>query len=326
MSGRFGELVALLRQAPGRIFIQTHDVPDPDAIAAAHGLRYILEQREIATSILYDRAIDKADSRKMIELFHIELLPVSAMAGFASGDWTVLVDAQKGNANIRDLPSVEVAAIDHHELRDDACYQYMDIRPEVGSCSSIIASYFIDEDIAFPTMIATALMYGIFVDTDNLSRAVSNLDAEMFNQLHRFSDPELIKRIRGSQITLTDLRVYAEAFRTVEIYGPIGFLRLENASDGLIGAASDIVLSLEGVDIAIAYSMRPGGVKLSARSINPRFPASTFIKAVVDGLGFGGGHAHMAGGFMPDEQLPKDRSADTLIKFRTIRLLESQVE
>ena len=132
-----------------------------------------------------------------------------------------------------------------------------------------------------------------------------------------------ISKIRGSQITLDDLKLYAEAFRTVEVYGPVGFLKLDDANDGLIGAASDIVLSLEGVDIAIAYSLRPAGVKISVRSIRDGMAANKFVRTLVDGLGFGGGHAHMAGGFIPAERIPPDKSMDTLIKHRAIQLLES---
>ena len=145
----------------------------------------------------------------------------------------------------------------------------------------------------------------------------------MLFRSHPLSDPELIKQIRGNQITLQDLKLYAEAFRTVEAYGPVAFLKLDDANDGLIGAASDIVLSLENIDVAVAYSMRPEGVKLSVRSINRSIPANTFVRFLVEGLGFGGGHEHMAGGFIPYENLPGDKNLDTVIKYRGIRCLEN---
>lgn len=322
MSGKFAELEALARRAPGELFIQTHDVPDPDAIAAAHGLRLLFKERGIESRVVYAQEIEKADSRKMLELFDIELWPYSCVSDVDEEDWVVLVDVQKGNGNLRCLNVVEVAAVDHHELRADASYRFMDVRPEVGASSSIVASYYEEAGVRPGRQAATALLYGIFVDTDNLTRAVSPLDLDMFYRLHSFSDQELLKRIRGNQITLADLRLYAEAFRTVEVYGPLAFLRLDDADDGLIGAASDIVLSLEGVDVSIAYSIRPSGVKISVRSISDPMPAAHFVRALVRGLGFGGGHAHMAGGFIPAEALPADRSIDTTIKYRAVKLLE----
>lgn len=324
MPGSIDKLADILRETPGEVFIQTHDVPDPDAIASAHGLRHLLAGKGIPSKIIYDREIEKADSRKMMELFDIELWPVTSIQPMDAEDWIVLVDVQKGNINLRCLrPAVEIAAIDHHELRADAEYRYLDVRPDIGSCSSIVAEYYFHSGATPPRLVASALLYGIFIDTDNLTRAVSALDVEMFYLLHPLSDAELIKRIRGNQITLRDLRLYAEAFRTVEVYGPVAFLRLDDANDGLIGASSDIVLSLENVDVAIAYSLRPEGVKISVRSISKAIPANTFVRTLVNGLGFGGGHDHMAGGFIPRENLPADRNLDTVIRYRSIRCLES---
>lgn len=324
MPGSIDELADILKQTPGEVFIQTHDVPDPDAIASAHGLKHLLMEKGVSSRIIYDREIEKADSRKMLELFEIELLPITSIQVMEAEDWVVLVDVQKGNTNLRCLlPMVEIAAIDHHELKPEARYRYLDVRPDIGSCSSIIAEYYFKSDVVPPRLVATALLYGIFIDTDNLTRAVAPLDVEMFYLLHPLSDPELIKQIRGNQITLHDLKLYAEAFRTVEVFGPVAFLKLDDANDGLIGASSDIVLSLENVDIAIAYSLRPEGVKLSVRSINRSIPANIFVRVLVEGLGFGGGHDHMAGGFIPREKLPADKNLDTLIKYRAIRCLES---
>jgi single-stranded DNA-specific DHH superfamily exonuclease len=68
--------------------------------------------------------------------------------------------------------------------------------------------------------------------------------------------------------------------------------------------------------------MRHEGVKLSVRSINKAIPANTFVRALVRDLGFGGGHDHMAGGFIPRENLPADKNLDTVIKYRAIRCLE----
>ncbi|OHD28097.1 MAG: hypothetical protein A2Y38_00850 [Spirochaetes bacterium GWB1_59_5] len=323
MATRIERLASLLRDAPGAVFVQPHDVPDPDAIASAFGLHYLLSRFNIESRVIYGREYEKIDAQRMVELLGIELSLASDVTSIDTEDWLVIVDGQKGNANIVDLRCVEVAAIDHHELRTDASYRYSDIRPEVGSCSSIIADYFFEAGEAPPRLVATALMYGIFVDTDNMTRSVSALDARMFYRLHEHVDADLIRRLRCSQITRSDLAVYAEAFRTVEIYGKLGFLRLTDADDSLVGSANDILLSLDEVDVSIAFSVRSDGVKLSVRSIIDAIRADDLARVVVYGLGFGGGHTHMAGGFMPASALPQGRSIDTLIKHRAISYLES---
>ncbi len=322
MATRIETLASILRKAPGSVFIQPHDVPDPDAIASAFGLRQLLARRGVEATIVYGREYQKIDTRRMVELLGIELSRAADVASIDSEAWLVLVDGQKGNANIGDLHCREVASIDHHELRSDASYLYSDIRPELGSCSAMIAEYYFEAGETPPVSVATALTYGIFVDTDNLTRGVSDLDARMFHLLHAHVDPELIVQLRGSQLVLRDLAIYAEAFKTVDVYGRLGFLRLADADDSLIGAATDILLSLDEVDVALAFSSRLDGIKLSVRSHDKTLRADDLARGVVEGLGYGGGHAHMAGGFIPAAQIPPDKPVDLFIKHRAICHIE----
>ncbi len=322
-ANRLDILCELLRQAPDEVFLQPHNVPDPDAIASALGLQYLLAQRGIESVIVYDREIEKANSLKMLEVFKGELVRAADAHTLGEEDWAVLVDVQKGGSNITDLDTDEVAVIDHHEYLGNKGYRFEDVRPWAGSCAAIIADYAFENGIDLPPRIATALLYGIFMDTDNLTRGAASLDIEMFYRLYGFCDISLINELRGNEISLTDLNLYADAFKTVEIYDEIGFLKLTSVNDSLLGAASDIVVSVAGVNVVVAYSTRPQGIKLSTRSISGAVKANDLVRAIVEGCGFGGGHNHMAGGFIPKENLNAHRSVDTFIKHRAIRHFET---
>ena len=316
-------LVDILKDAPDEIFIQPHNVPDPDAIASSLGLYYLLSLRGIKKlAIVYDQEIEKANSLKMLELFNVPIIKSSDASTLGAEDWAVLVDAQKGNANITDLPTDEVAAIDHHEFSGDKGYKFMDIRPEAGSCSAIIADWFFENNIEPPRHVATALLYGIFMDTDNLTRGVSNLDVDMFYKLYGLSDINLIAELKGNEISINDLDSYAEAFKTIEIYDEIAFLRLKDVNDSLLGAAGDIVVSVSGVNIVVAYSIRDKGIKLSVRSACRQIKANDLVKFLVEDCGVGGGHDNMAGGFIIKENLSEARVLDTFIKHRAISYFE----
>jgi nanoRNase/pAp phosphatase (c-di-AMP/oligoRNAs hydrolase) len=160
------------------------------------------------------------------------------------------------------------------------------------------------------------------MDTSDLTRGASDLDINMFYKLYSISDIDMIVELRGNEISVNDLNLYAEAFRTVEIYDEIGFLRLESANDSLLGAAGDIVVSVAGVNISIAYAKRESGIKLSVRSITDRINASELVRFLVEGVGKGGGHDHMSGGFIPRENLIASRSIDTFLKHRAIAFYE----
>ncbi|RKX83775.1 MAG: DHH family phosphoesterase [Spirochaetes bacterium] len=319
---KLDELVELLKKAPDEVFIQPHNVPDPDAIAASFGLQYLLKIRGIDAQIVYENEIEKANSAKMLELFDIKLSLASDVATLGEEDWTVLVDVQKGNSNVIDLVTDEVAVIDHHEYMGNNGYKLEDVRPEVGACSTIISQYFIENKIDIPRAVATALLYGIFMDTDNLTRGVSELDINMFYQLYNISDISLITELKGNQISRNDLQDYAKAFKTVEVYGEIGFLYLDNGNDSLLGASSDIVITIAGVNIVVAYAPRKDGYKFSTRSINKDINASELVRFILEGKGFGGGHNSMAGGFLPKSSLESDKSLHTFIRHRAISFVE----
>ncbi|PKL10138.1 MAG: DHH family phosphoesterase [Spirochaetae bacterium HGW-Spirochaetae-7] len=316
-------LAALLAQAPDEVFIQPHNVPDPDAIAASAGMQYLLGLRGIKTTIVYDREIEKSDSARMLDLFGIEMQLAKSVATLGTEDWALLVDGQKGAGNLTDLATDEVACIDHHEYRPGQGYRFEDIRPGVGACASIVAEYFFENRVEPPRKLATALVFGIMKDTESLTRGLSDLDIEMFYRLYHFADPSLIKVLNGAQLTKSDLDHYADAFRTVEVYDGLGFMRLDSLDDSLLGAAGDIVLSLDTVTVVLAYSVRQGGVKLSVRSEIEEVKANDLVRFVLEGSGFGGGHDHMAGGFLPVANIPAGRVIDTYLRHRAILFVDT---
>jgi len=323
VQSKIATLVPLLGDAPRGVLIQTHDIPDPDAIASAFGLQVLLSMLGVESRIVHERAFEKVDARRMVELLGVKLSIASESILCDGLDRVVVVDAQNGNSNIVHLDCVTIAAIDHHPLRLDASYLYTDIRPDVGACSSIIAEYFFESGNEPTSLAATALYYGILVDTDNMTRGVSDLDAEMFYRLRKYVDLATIQRLRSSQITLRDLAMYARAFNTVEVYARMGFIMLEDADSSLVGSASDIVLSVDEVDVAVAHSVRSDGVRISVRSSDRTIPADDLVRALTAGIGFGGGHPHMAGGFIPVENLPGDTPVKLLLKQRAIEHLEA---
>ena len=56
-------------------------------------------------------------------------------------------------------------------------------------------------------------------------------------------------------------------------------------------------MSLDGIDFAVAYSAKEEGVKLSIRS-GGVYDAGRISNRALKDIGNGGGHEHMAGGFI----------------------------
>ena len=69
----------------------------------------------------------------------------------------------------------------------------------------------------------------------------------------------------------------------MEVYDQLGFLCLDNGNDSLLGAASDIVITIAGVNVVVAYSIRDNGIKFSTRSINKKIKANLLVRYILDG-------------------------------------------
>lgn len=297
------KLDELLRQINREhIYIQTHNFPDPDAIASAYGLQRLLEYNGVPATICYKGKIDRYNTEKLRELMEIELLEVDELTETLKGaDEVILVDAQKGNSNIIDIAGDEIICIDHHPLNEKAGYRFADIRPGVGACASIIAQYFFDNGIPMDQRIATVLTYGIRVDTNNLSRGVSALDMEMLYRMFEDCDYDIIHLLENSNLCFEDLMAYSTAISSIEVYDNISFADTgENCPEALIASVSDFMLALVEVSFSVVYSQKDEGLKISVRSENPSaLDAGKIIGQALQGIGNGGGHAAMAGGFVP---------------------------
>ena len=288
------------------VFIQTHNYPDPDAIASAYGLQKLLETQGIPATLCYEGRIDKLSASKMLEAFGIRMVPYDRLrASMTPQDYIICVDAQKLSGNTTDFIGDEVACIDHHPTFVPMEYHYQDIRM-VGACASLIAEYYVRSGNTPDRNVATALLYGIKMDTLQFTRGVTPLDIEMFGFLFPLCDQEVLADLERNNMEFSDLKAYGEAIESIELYDKIGFSCIPfSCPDALIAILSDFILALIEVEVAVVFSFRKDGVKLSVRSEDPDIHAGDLLHEALKGLGSGGGHAVMGGGLIPKENQHK---------------------
>lgn len=297
-------LVELLRGH--RVFLQTHNFPDPDAISSAFGLQKYLEHYGVLSTICYVGSIDRFNTRKMMDNFGIEIYSYDDIDGMTEEDYIVHVDCQKPNANTTDLPGDEVACVDHHPIfQETEDYRYKDIRI-AGACASIVASYYACGDVPIDEDVATALIYGIKMDTDDLIRGVTQLDMDMMSFLFSYVNWKKLSDMYHSTIEFHDLSAYGAAIENIEVFDYVGFTYMPfECPNSLVAIISDFVLSLDVVDVAVVYSVNSAGIKFSVRSEKANVDAGKLVRAALDGIGTGGGHAAMAGGFIGEKSMKR---------------------
>ena len=302
---KLDELTAIIKERLGghKVVIQTHDFPDPDAVSAAFGLQYLLGLRGIPSEIVYFGKFDRVTLRLMSEELGVKLTASADYTG-TEEDLVINVDGQKNNANFTDMVGTEIACIDHHPWVTEYEYPFIDHRI-VGACATIVFSYFKENNIEIPANVATALLYGIKVDTQNFTTGVKDADIDAFSVLNSLADPTLIARFDSNELEVVDLRAYGAAIQNFVTSDGVGFVHIPfDCPDRLIAMVSNFILSLDCVVLSVVYADRNGGLKFSIRSEVPGFMSGDWVQLALAGIGDGGGHPTMAGGIIFPEMLP----------------------
>ncbi len=316
MEGRTSQFQKLLSviEMGSKIYIQAHDFPDHDAIASAFSLSYLLARNDIESKIVYSGEIRRADLKRMIKELGVELIKASKI-NFDKEDNIILVDSCIGNKNVTRLNGKYIAIIDHHkkiEIKEDI--PFLDIDDTLGSCSSIIFSYFNNiENI--DTKVATALMIGINIDTRNMSRGVNTQDLYAFYNLYFRSDIETVNSIVRNHITISDLKYFKYAIENIATYKEIGFCFFPFKFDiNLLGIIGDFFLSVNEISFVLLCMETENEVLFSSRNENINWSSAEIINIILKDKGFGGGHDHMAGGIIQNKDFfNKNEIFETLI-------------
>ena len=283
-----------------RIFIQTHNFPDHDAVASAYGLSELLLTYGIKNCIIYKGEIERDSLVKMVERLNINISKYEDL-NISAQDKIVVIDGCKGNSNVEELEGEEILVIDHHEVKEPEDVKYTDIRSSYGACSTIIYTYYKQLGKQMSSDVATALMIGLNVDTARLTRGVSKEDLDTFYFLYTKANMEQVNLILRNYIKTADLNYYMILLQQLKIKSSIAFCYFENGcNQNLLGILGDFILSLEEINFVILCAKNGQVVNFSIRNEKKGLNAALIIQDVLKGIGFGGGHIDMAGGIIND--------------------------
>jgi len=295
--GRLSELLGVIgTRRP--VFVQTHDFPDHDAVASAFGMQGVLGLAGVPSRIVYAGDLQRDSLRRMIRDLGIEVVPAAEVPMSAS-DPIVIVDGCKGSKNVTDLPGDEIAVIDHHDVKSPDNVPFVDIRSDRGACATMVHGYWGDAGEQIPTPIATALMIGINMDTALLTRQVSSDDIQAYADLYTRADIRLENSILRNSIQTKDLAFYRHALENVQISDGVAFCWFPaGCNQNLLGILGDFFISLEEAEFVVLCARNAHVINVSVRNEREGWNASRIVQEALDGIGFGGGHADMAGGII----------------------------
>lgn len=307
------ELRRVIGDIEGPLAVVMHDNPDPDAIASALALVRIAERMGQPATACYYGSINHQQNRAFVNLLDLDLTSLEPDADLSEFGGFALVD--HGRPGINDgLPpetSVDIV-IDHHPPRGPVSAAFTDLRSGVGATSTLLVDYLRRLDVDPEETLATALLFGIRVDTDEFTREVSVADFEAGAFLLQNADLGVLERIEDPSMSSDTLETIAEAIHSRTRHGPVvvsgvGELRDRDA----LAQAADRLLAIEDVTTTLVYGLDGGTVYVSARSRGTDLDLGETLRTAFGQIGSAGGHADMAGAQLELGVL-EDNSSDDL--------------
>ena len=282
-----------------QLLIIPHNDPDPDAIATAVGLRYLVtEMFDIQARIGHHGIIGRAENKALVRYLKYPLKRLSPRE--IDQDIPVaLIDTQPGAANHPLSKTIQPRiVIDHHTLKDSLSQiPFADVRPEIGASATIVTEYLQTASIDIPSSLATALFYGIKTDTMGLGRGASPNDIAAYFYLQSKIDVEALIQIERAQVPITYFQNLNAALQAARLYDDLIISYLGNMRYPDLGAEiADLLSRLQGVKWVICMGRYEDELILSIRSRSRRIGAGNLAQHVVGHLGSSGGHGTMAGG------------------------------
>lgn len=316
------------------IVIQCHDNPDADALASGFALYSYFKEKGKQVRFLYSGRfqIQKSNLVLMREELKIPVEYVESPKGFPVPELLIMVDCQYGTGNVTKFPGKQIAVIDHHQrempsgneaqngimdhgaeaaeevegteaAREEASVireNFIDIRSNYGSCSTIVWQLLSEAgfEVNERPLLATALYYGLYMDTGQLGDVYYPVDKDMRDEL--FVDKGMMNRLKNSNISQEELKIAGEALIHHHFKHDLNFsiVKVKPCDPNILGIISDFVLQTDVVDTCIIYCPIGDGYKLSFRSCDKEIRASDMAAFFTKGIGSGGGHGQKAGGFI----------------------------
>ncbi len=305
-----------------RQIIILQDFPDPDALSSAWTYQLIAEQYDIKCDITYAGALSHQEN---IALVKLTKLPATRtpLQSFKNRDLSsyqgyVLIDNQGTTSAlvkvVKDAGIPLIAIVDHHNLQGDLKSEFVDIRPGVRATATIFTQYLqagllnVDSSISEHVNCATALMHGLYSDTNRLMQAKEE-DFIAAAYLSRFYDSQLLNTILQATRSKRVMDVIERSLKNrilqnnFSIAG-VGYLRYDDRD--AIPQAADFLVTEDNVHTAVVYGIVHdedkelevviGSLRTNKLTLDP----DEFIKEAFgqDSTGrfFGGGRTS-AGGF-----------------------------
>ena len=309
------------------IVVQVHHNPDADAIASGFALCRYLERNGKKPRLFYagEREISKPNMLIMLNKLGIQVSQIENLNENGTlPQLLVTVDCFHGEGNVGSFAAENVIVIDHHRIpKGKTPPEHSVIKENYGSCAAVIYELFkeIGYDINEEQNVATALYYGLYMDTVGLSEISEPMDRELRDTANY--DKALIRLLVNTNLTEEELSIIGKALSNCKYYPhpdssavsddpslpkqQSAYTIADNCDPNLLGIISDTLIQVDMVSDCVVCCPYHTGYKISVRTCTDSVKAPDLAAFITYGYGGGGGHDNKAGGCIDyQSSLPKD--------------------
>lgn len=296
------------------IVIQMHDNPDADAVGAGYALYRYFKDKGKKVRLIYGGRFPITKSNMQLMLNELEI-PAEYVSTIEKPELLLTVDCQYGEGNVTHFEAENIAMIDHHNTGRESD-DMSEIRSHIVSCATVCYDMLREEgyNVNADIRVATALYYGLFMDSNELSEIRHPLERDMTDCLKY--DKHLVKRLIHANFTIEEMETAGIAMirHSYDEKKRLSIIKAKPCDPNILGLIGDFVLQVDSIDVCIIFNECAGGYKLSVRSCALEVGANEFAKYLTMEIGDGGGHDDKAGGFISKaryEEKYKDKGIES---------------
>jgi nanoRNase/pAp phosphatase (c-di-AMP/oligoRNAs hydrolase) len=272
--------------------------------------------------------VGRAENRALIG--YLDLNPRRAdEVDILSFDAVALVDTQPGMGNNSLPESVRPdIVIDHHPVRKASRgLPFTDIRSGYGAAATILCEYLIAGGIKPEPPVATALLYGIRSDTQDLGRAARKPDIDAYAYLYPLANLRMLSQISHPRLPPHYYRLLHDALHHAAIFGNCIFANLGRVTiPDMMGEVADLLVRTESVQWCLCLGVVSNTALLSLRTTSSEADAGKIMRRIVGHRGTGGGHRMLAGGQIPLKSASEGELAglEKWVRSRFLRVVKQE--
>ena len=303
-----------------------HDNPDPDCIAAGLILAKIGQSLNKNTTVAYGGHLGRSENIKLVQSMKSGICHLNKI-NFDDFDLIALVDSQPRTGN-NSLPENREAGIviDHHPFFGNSAKFITDIR-EDGGCSTVMAYHYLKAlKIELDKNLATAIIYAIITETQDLGRETTPQDLAAYLELFPLADLPLLSKIRHPKRPHSYFSDLKNALNNMYTEGTVVFSHLGkvNVTD-IVPEICDLILEMDGIEWAMCSGHTNERIAISIRTVHSEAKLGELLKKIVGEKGKAGGHGMMAGGFIYLDEFC-DLKYDSLVHDLSMNFLQETIK